>query len=208
MTDKPAQNQHTHEHQRRSYAAGQVLSRIFHPILLNITMFIIVGYAGLSSIRSGMLWAGVCILVQVLPPTLFYTSQARQGAYSDEDVSIRQQRNGLYMVSLATTIVGTAIMIPFGLPRPFLALLVGAALMAIIAGGINLFWKISVHGATIAATAMVALQYSLALGLFFWLCALAVGWARVRTHNHTPLQVLAGFGVAVVVVQTMFTVLV
>jgi len=42
------------------------------------------------------------------------------------------------------------------------------------------------------------------LGIALWLCALAVGWARVRTRNHTPLQVLSGFAVAVSVVLIVF----
>jgi len=60
------------------------------------------------------------------------------------------------------------------------------------------------HSASIAATATVALLFWQGLGLLLWLCALAVGWARVRTGNHTPLQVLAGFLSALIVVLVVF----
>src|SRR3712207_8306763 len=56
----------------------------------------------------------------------------------------------------------------------------------------SLFWKISAHSSSIGATATVALLYSRPLGVLLWACAIAVGWARVRTRNHTPMQVLAG----------------
>jgi len=41
-----------------------------------------------------------------------------------------------------------------------------------------------------------------------WLCALAVGWARVRTRNHTTLQVIAGLVVAAAIISVSFAVFV
>ena len=39
---------------RRSYALARLLSQIFHPILLNIFAFLIVGYAALSTPAEGL----------------------------------------------------------------------------------------------------------------------------------------------------------
>jgi hypothetical protein len=39
---------------RRSYALAQLLSQIFHPLVLNISAFLIVGYAALSSPAEGL----------------------------------------------------------------------------------------------------------------------------------------------------------
>ena len=36
------------------------------------------------------------------------------------------------------------------------------------------------------------------------MAALAVGWSRVRTRNHTPMQVLAGFASAAMLVLAIF----
>lgn len=188
----------------RSFAFGQTVSRIFHPILLNIGAFLIVGYHALPSRMAGLGWMVVCLLVQVLPPTVFYTIRARQGAYSDADVSNRHQRNELYVFGLATVVLGIVVLAPFGLPRPLLALMLSALAIGLICALVNLVWKISVHGVSIASTATVALLYSRELGLVLWLCALLVGWARIRTRNHTPLQVLAGLAVAALVVTVVF----
>jgi len=188
----------------RSYALARLLSQIFHPILLNISVFLIVGVAALSTPAEGLKWAGISILVLVLPPTIFYTIRLRQGAYADEDVSVREQRNELYLFGLIWAVIATALLAYFGAPPPFLALLICALLFALINGGINLFWKISGHATAIAATATVALLYSPPLGAFLWACAALLGWARVRTRNHTPMQVLAGFCSAVIVVLSVF----
>ena len=188
----------------RGFAFGRLISQVFHPILLNILSFVVVGYYGLANPRAGLAWSGLCVLAAVLPPTLFYIVRRRQGAYGDEDVSIRQQRNELYLVGFVWTLITTVVLVALGLPRPHIALMIAVLALGLVGGVINLFWKISVHAASIAALATIALLYSRNLGIALWVCALAVGWARVRTGNHTPLQVLAGFLCAVIVVLAVF----
>ena len=190
----------------RGYALGRLLSQIFHPIVLNITTFVIVGSFALDNYRIGLKWAGICILLLVLQPTLFFLVRLRQGAYGDEDISVRQQRNELYLFGLGWVLVATITLVLMGAPRPFVAVMVCALTMGLFGSVVNLFWKISVHSASIATTATVALLYLRTLGIVLWLLALAVGWARVRTGNHTPLQVLAGFGSAAAIVLLVFQV--
>jgi membrane-associated phospholipid phosphatase len=190
--------------ENRSYALGRLLSRLFHPILMNVLTFLIAGYYGLADHMAGLAWAGACILALVLPPTIFYRVRLRQGAYGDEDISIRHQRNELYLFGFVWVLVATAALIPLGIPAPLLAVIVVALVLGIVAGIVNLFWKISVHAAAIGTLATVALLQMRSLGIALWICALAVGWARVRTHNHTPLQVLAGFLIAATTVLAVF----
>ncbi|HEU5101077.1 MAG TPA: phosphatase PAP2 family protein [Roseiflexaceae bacterium] len=188
----------------RGYALARWLSQIFHPILLNIMSFVIVGYAALNTPLSGLKWAAISVLVLIVPPTIFYTIRLRQGALADEDVSIREQRNELYLFGFIWALLALPLLGYIGAPRPFLAMTICALLLGMVNGGINLFWKISAHATSIAGTAMIALLYAPALGAILWFCAVLVGWARVRTRNHTPLQVLAGFCSAVGVILVVF----
>lgn len=188
----------------RSYALARWLSRVFNPIVLNIVSFFIVGAASLSTPAAGLKWAALCVLVLIIPPTLFYYVRLRQGVYSDEDVSVREQRNELYLVGFVWVLISILMLSLLGLPRPFLSLMLGALCMGLVGGLVNLFWKISAHASSVAATATIALLYWRPLGIILWACAIAVGWARVRTRNHTPMQVLAGFAAAVTIVLTVF----
>lgn len=140
----------------------------------------------------------------ILPPTLFFVWRLRQGAYSDEDVSNRTQRYELYAFSLATLLVGAGVLWLLNAPPAFLALLASGAAVTLIAALVNMFWKISVHGSSAASFATLALLYTPAFGVLAWLAALSVGWARVRTGNHTALQVLAGFVLAATSVVLVF----
>lgn len=190
--------------QGRGYQIGRLLSQVFHPILLSIANFLLVGYFTATSGADGLKWVALCIIFLILPTTLFYTWRLRQGVYSDEDVSIRQQRNELYLFALVAMLAATLLLGFLGAPRPFLALMITFPILGLVGGLVNLFWKISAHSAAIASTATLSLLYSSTLGIALWVCALAVGWARVRTRNHTPMQVLAGLGSAALIVIAVF----
>ena len=188
----------------RGYMLGRLLSQIFHPILLAILTILIIGYYTQRNPLVGLEWAALTIMLLVIPPTVFFSIRLRQGAFSDEDISVRQQRNEMYLVSFVWVLVSTSLLALLGAPLSFIAFMIASLVMGLIGGVINLFWKISVHSAAIASTATITLLFSRRLGIALWLCALAVGWARVRTGNHTPLQVLAGFGSAAAVVLVVF----
>jgi hypothetical protein len=182
----------------RGYAVARTISQVLHPVLLGVASIFIVGLLGLADRRAGVVWALACTFLQVVPPTIFFLIRLRQGVYSDDDISVRSQRNELYLFGLANVVVGALLLALLGVPLPFLAMLAGAAAVNVLAWLINLSWKISVHAASIGSTAALASLYSSTLGLMFWLCALALGWARVRTRNHTPAQVAAGAALATV----------
>jgi membrane-associated phospholipid phosphatase len=180
----------------RGYAVARSISQLLHPVFLGVASIFIVGVYGVTPLRDGVVWALVCAFLQVVPPTIFFTYRLRQGAYSDEDVSVRAQRNELYLFGIANLAAGLAILTLLRAPAPFLAMVTAATAISLIAWLINLSWKISVHASSMGSTATLGALYSEPLGLLLWLCALALGWARVRTRNHTPAQVIAGLALA------------
>lgn len=199
------QDAHAADHARQpGTALAWRLSQVFHPILVNLASFLIVGFATASTRDDGLRWTLICTLTMIVPPTLFYYIRRRQGVYSDKDVSVREQRNELYLVGFIWVLIATVALTLLGAPRPFLALMVCALALGLIGGLVNLFWKISAHATAIGSAATIGLLYWQPLGWALWVCAVAVGWARVRTRNHTPLQVLAGLGCATLVVLVAF----
>ena len=192
----------------RGYVIAQTISQILHPIFLSIISFLIIGLFALPGQTGvGLAWGLLCIAIQIIPPTIFFIVRMRQGAYTDEDVSVRSQRNELYLFSFVNLLVGTAILALIGTPLAFLAVLLSAMVLNITSWLINLSWKISVHAAGMGSCATIAVIYSQPLGLFFWGCAALLGWARVRTRNHTPMQVVAGLTLAAVCVLGSFAAL-
>jgi membrane-associated phospholipid phosphatase len=189
----------------RSYRLARKLSNVFHPMILSTINLLVVGlFSRTEWWLVGLGWALLCMLLQIVPATVFFTVRLKQGAYTDEDVSVRQQRNELYIFSLGLLGVNLVLLWLLSAPVDFLALLTGGIVVSAAAWMINLYWKISVHAATAASTAVVCLLYAPLLGALMAVGALVVGWARVRTSNHTLLQVLAGYALATVGVLLVF----
>ncbi len=176
----------------RGYAVARTISQVFHPVILSVLSIFIVGVMGVTPLLDGLMWAFLCTILQVAPPTIFFMVRFRQGAYTDDDVSDRTQRNELYLFGMVTVLVGVALLMLLKAPLPFIALLSSAALLNGTSWVINLFWKISIHSAGIGSSATIASIYSEPLGLLLWLGAISLGWARLRTRNHTLMQVIAG----------------
>jgi membrane-associated phospholipid phosphatase len=208
MTQQPnltAENFQEGPEPGRSFTAARLISQVFHPVILGVVNVLLVGLLAMPQERlTGLAWAAFCVLLQIMPGTIFFAIRMRQGAYSDNDVSKRQERNELYCFSTIALFMGIIILLLIKAPKPFLAINLSAAVLNVLSWGINVFWKISVHSAGIASCAATALLYSLEIGLGLWICALAVGWARIRTSNHTPMQVLAGMSLATVCVFGSF----
>ncbi|MGQ9826552.1 MAG: phosphatase PAP2 family protein [Roseiflexus sp.] len=193
------------EMESRSLTLARLLSQIFNPVFVTIAAYVLVGVYVPD--KSGLAWAGGIIAVQTVPSLLYYLVRLRQGGFSDADVSVRQERNELYLFGIVSVLLTSGLLLTFNAPRPFLALTVGMLGIGVVCSLINLTWKISMHGAAIGALATLALIYSNVLGIMCWVCAAAVAWARVRTRNHTPGQVIAGLAVAMVVIALSFLML-
>lgn len=186
--------------QQGSYRVGRLLSQIFHPVINGTLSFLMVGLLADDFVAArwrGLGWALVCVVLLVLPPTIFFHYRMRRGGFSDDDISQRDQRYGLYVFSLGSFVLTALALYALSVPVIFLRLIGAATGIIVVCMLINFVWKISVHSATIGTLAMLATRLMLPLGIVLWVAALAVGWARIRTGNHTPAQVLAGWAVSI-----------
>jgi membrane-associated phospholipid phosphatase len=188
----------------RGYAIARRISQILHPVPLGIVSIFIVGVFGSDNRINGLWWSLLCALLHVVPPTIFFNIRLQQGAYSDDDISVRTQRNELYLFGMVNVLIGTVILWALHAPLPLLAMLVSVAVMNLLSFLINLFWKISIHSASIGSCATLASIYLPALGGVCWAAAIVLGWARLRTRNHTLMQVIAGISLAVVCVLVVY----
>jgi membrane-associated phospholipid phosphatase len=184
---------------------ARTISIVFSPPFVAIATYLFVAFAEPQPFLVGLGWALLTIVIQMLPGSILYFYRRKRGQYSDADVSRRQDRNELYLVGACAVLASVFILDWLHAPRPLEALAIGTLALGVLCGLINVFWKISMHAATIASLATITALYAAPIGAVLWVCALAVGWARVKTRNHTPMQVLAGLIAAAVMMYTSFT---
>lgn len=190
-----------HVRQDATYRIGRWLSQIFHPITNGIASFLIVGALSEDFVDArlrGLGWALASIALLVLPPTIYFYFRLFRGHYSDDDISDRSQRHGLYFFSLGSVLLSTVALYGLSAPTIFLRLIGASIGILVLCMLINFVWKVSVHSASIATLATLGTMFRPWLGLLLWIAAIALGWARIRTGNHTSAQVLAGWGISII----------
>ncbi|HEX6290662.1 MAG TPA: phosphatase PAP2 family protein [Herpetosiphonaceae bacterium] len=186
--------------QDTSYRIGRWLSQIFHPITNGIASFLIVG-AFADDFAAGRLrglgWALIAITLLILPPTIYFYFRLFRGHFSDDDISQRNQRHGLYYFSLGTVVLASLALYALSVPTIFLRMIGASIGTMVVCMLINFVWKVSVHSASIATLATLSTKFLPSpIWVTLWLIALALGWARIRTGNHTIGQVIAGWAIA------------
>ena len=166
------------------------ISILGHPFILIPVLVAAVTVRRLPPKQAAFI-VGTVILVSIVPMFLFIARRVRAGAWTNYDVSVREQRTGMYPAALAITAATVLVLAWAQVPRPILRGVLAILLLIGLAALINLWLKISLHTAFAVFTALAVLpSRGLAAGLLF--LALAIAWARLELGRHTPAEVLGG----------------
>ncbi|MEU7993890.1 phosphoesterase PA-phosphatase [Micromonospora sp. NPDC049060] len=190
---------------------GRLLARaateVFAPALLAALMPVVVGLHAASPVEVGLAWALVgSLFCSIIPNSLIWWG-VRRGRLTDHHIRRREQRRRPLAYGLLSVLVGLAVMIGFGAPRPVLAMVVVMFALGLAVTVVNLAWKLSIHAAVAAgAAAVLVIEFGPALLASAPVVAL-VGWSRVRLRDHTVGQVAAGTVVGALIAVPTFLLL-
>jgi hypothetical protein len=164
--------------------AARILSVALHPF--------VVGPLTAALATRNWRWAAAITATTILPLVVLLVRRTRRGAWSDFDVSRREQRPGLYYAAIPLLAVTAAVVWWLGAPASFLRsfLAIGFLFVAGLIG--NRFLKISLHmmfGAF--CTVVIFRLYPMSLFLTLPLLA-ALAWSRWRLERHTPAEIATG----------------
>ncbi len=108
------------------------------------------------------------------------------------DVPERLERTRPYLISVAVSTAGFITLVVLEAPLAFRLLLWCFSVNTLILVAINLRWKISAHMMGFTGPLLFLLPVSWELLVALAMLAVALGWARISLHAHTPAQVFAG----------------
>ncbi|MCD6290558.1 MAG: hypothetical protein J7M34_08645 [Anaerolineae bacterium] len=187
------------------------LSCLFHPFVVVVPTMLAMLYHSTSSVMAALQWTALCVGFVIVPGVLCLWWKLRRGEYADADVSVRWQRQGIYLFGTICLILCLATLLTLDAPLVLVRSLCAAILAALIGVSINRLWKISAHMAAMGGCGMALFWVwagaRLYIGVLVALISLAIGWARVSTGNHTTGQVIAGWLVGSVAVVLVFSLL-
>ncbi|MDM4723335.1 phosphoesterase PA-phosphatase [Micromonospora sp. WMMA1363] len=192
---------------RPTLRVARIVTEVFAPALLAAAMPIVIGVTSDLPISTGFGWALVgALFCSVIPNTLIWWGVHR-GRLTDHHIRVRQQRRTPLIYGLLSVLVGLALMIGLGAPRPVTAMIVVMFALGLAVTAANLVWKLSIHAAVTAGSAAVlVIEFGPALLVSALVVAL-VGWSRVRLRDHTVAQVIAGTVVGLLVAVPTFLLL-
>ena len=183
---------------------AHMVSVVTNPLFVAPPMIFLVAWRTAPDIWRALLWWVVIAGGLSVAPFLFILRGVRRGHYSDQHLSVREQRLVPLLFGIACTILVFGLLIVMRVPPALLAIVVAVLIVGVVTLAITRYWKISLHLVGIAG-AIVGL--SLVFGpVFLWLSPLVVlvGWARWRVHAHTIPQALAGTLLAIGVTFSVF----
>jgi membrane-associated phospholipid phosphatase len=167
------------------------ISILGHPFVLIPLMVTAVTVGWLPPERVALI-VGLVVLGSVVPMLLLMAQRVRSGAWTNYDVSVREQRRGMYPAALALAGGTVLLLAAIGAPWPILRGVLSILLLIAIAAVVNLRLKISLHTAFAAYTAVVLFAGNRGLGAGVLALTLAIAWSRLELGRHTLPEVIGG----------------
>jgi membrane-associated phospholipid phosphatase len=162
-----------------------------HPFVLIPALVAVVTARSLPP-REAAVVVALVVVGSILPMLWIIVRRVRSGAWTDHDVSVREQRTGMYPAALAISAATVLLLYLSGTARSVLQGTVAVFLLIALSSLINLRLKISLHTGFAAFTAVSLLSMSRPMGIAGAVIALAVAWSRLELRRHTFAEVVGG----------------
>ena len=183
---------------------ANLTSNILSPFLVGLVMLLLLSFASASSTLDALKWALISTAMSILPVFLVTVYLVRSGRFDAIFTSVRGQRTKIYLFAGLCAVVSCIVLTYLRAPSILVVAFIAGLLAIVIFMFINLWWKISLHIALVAASVTVLVM------LYGWLAAVTValvpltGWARMELESHSLAQVVAGALLAALVVVVVF----
>jgi membrane-associated phospholipid phosphatase len=195
---------------------AQVISVVFYPLFIPTYAFVILlnmpaYFSALLPAEAKWMVIGMVFMLTCVLPTLFILVMYKSGIIATKYLSKQEDRTLPYIVSTIFFYLTFYILKKLQISPVYYYFIIGATLLNILVMGINFFWKISSHTASIGGLAGMVLGLSYFLGTFYFaLIALTLimagitGFARLKLQAHTPAQVYTGFLLGFFTILSLF----
>jgi hypothetical protein len=183
----------------RRTRVAKILTEVFAPPILVLTLLIVVAIHSTSSIREGLLLGAVAAFFAAGLPYAIMIAGIRRGRLSDRHLSLREQRPAMMIIGLVSVSVGLLVMAWLDAPRELFALVAAMVAGVGVAFAVSSFWKISIHAACAGGTVAILVIVFGWIMLVWVPVVAAICWACVTLRDHTGLQVIAGTVVGAII---------
>jgi len=185
---------------------ANLTSNVLNPFAVSVAAILLLAFESTPTAADALKWAGITAGVSVLPVLLTVIYQARTGRMSGILTATREQRTGIYVLSIACLAVGYTVLhylqAPLMLPAAFVGGLCGVVIFSLV----NLRWKVSLHTGFVSALAVMLVLLHGAIAAVAVAPVLLMGWSRAHLGQHSVAEVIAGGLLGALTVVAVFEV--
>jgi len=183
---------------------ANLTSNIFNPFLVGFVVIVLVSVESTASILDALKWSLILIALSILPIYLFTIYLVRNSRLDSVFTSVRQQRTKIYALAVILGVVGCVILLYLKAPSMLLAVIVTGFSAVVIFMCINLWWKVSLHTAFVAALVTVLVILYGFIAVVAVVLIPLVAWARIDAGHHSPAQAFTGALLAASILAAVF----
>ncbi len=194
----------------RSLIIAKPISTVMNPFSLSAVGLLLITYAGSTNLREFSNWALIILFFLVVLPLAYAyarTSMAGAGArrIPEPQAFFREHRGELWVIGLICAVPCILLLSFLKAPSVLIATLVALLGTSLAVARVNRFFKASYHLSDLTIVAIVSvLIWGWAALLAVLVAVPLVGWARYSLKQHSPTQLAAGVGLALVVITATF----
>ncbi len=183
---------------------ANLISNMLSPFVISLVIILLLSFGSTRSPLDALKWSLILIAISILPVYLVITYLVRNQRLKNHSIDVRKQRTKIYLLASTCALIGFVILLYLGAPSILLATCVAGLSAVLLFMGINLWWKISLHSAFIAASvAVLVILYGSIATVTVMLLPL-VAWARIESGHHSLAQVAIGAFLAPLIVVVVF----
>lgn len=183
---------------------ANLTSNIFNPLLIGLILILLVSFEATASVFDAIKWSLILTALSILPIFLFAVYLVQRNRLDSIFTNVRKQRTKMYALAVILASVGWAILLYLKAPLTLLALFAAGFSASVIFMCVNLWWKISLHTAFIAAAVTILfILYGFISTASIVLVPLGA-WARIELEHHSLAQVTTGALLATLILVVVF----
>ena len=171
---------------------ANVLSRVLNPFLVLLVITLVLSFESTPRILDALKWSLLLIVISILPVYIAIIYLVRVRRFVRHFIDIRQKRNVIYAIASISGVLGLVTLLALSAPPLLLAAYAVGIFTGIVFMGVNFWWKISVHTASVAAiVTFLVILYGIVAAVSGVLLLL-VAWSRLELAHHSVAQVTLG----------------
>ncbi len=183
---------------------ASLTSNILNPFLVSVGIIVFLSFTSVPNPLDALRWSLIAVALSVLPIFVVVLYLVRKGSLDTILTNAREQRLKIYILSGVCALLGIITLSYLKAPALLIAAFITGVSTALIFMCINVWWKISLHTACVAASVTVLLM------LHGWTATATVAlvpltaWARVESKNHSLAQATTGAILAALIALVVF----